>query len=327
MSLSERLLNGDPRALARLATYVENDDPIGRAALTRLYRHTGKAHVVGVTGPPGAGKSSLVNQLIAGYRERGQRVGVVAIDPTSPLTGGATLGDRIRMMDRHDDPGVFIRSMASRGQRGGLAPATAGVVHLLDAAGFDLIFIETVGIGQDEVEIAQRAHTTLLVQVPGLGDSIQTIKAGILEVGDILVVNKGDRPGAGDLVRDLLNMLALGENRGARWHVPVLRVQATNGDGIGKLVDRIDAHLAMLREHGGLAERNRAMAESELLMRLRQEIERRLHTPATATEFQRAVNEVANRRLSPAEALDDLLRLSVSTTSPSPVQGRAASDG
>lgn len=310
MSLSDRLLAGDLRALARLATYVENAHPIGREALTRLYRHTGRAHIVGVTGPPGAGKSTLVNQLIAAYRDKGRRVGVVAIDPTSPLTGGATLGDRIRMMDRHDDPGVFIRSMASRGQRGGLAPATASVVHLLDAAGFEMIFVETVGVGQDEVEIAQRAHTTLLVQVPGLGDSIQTIKAGILEVGDILVVNKSDRPGAGDLVRDLLNMLALGENRGATWHVPVLRVQATTGDGVAKLVDRLNAHYKMLFESGRLDERSRAMAESELLMRLRQEIERRLQTPATAAEFQRAVTDVANRGLSPAEAVDQLLRLS-----------------
>ena len=308
MSLSDRLLAGDLRALARLATHVENDDELGRAALARIYPSTGRAHIVGVTGPPGAGKSTLVNALIGEFRTQGRRVGVVAVDPSSPLSGGATLGDRVRMMERHADAGVFIRSMASRGHGGGLAPATAGVVHLLDAAGFDPIFVETVGVGQDEVEIARHAHTTLLLQVPGLGDSIQTIKAGILEVGDILVVNKSDRPGADELVRDLLHMLSLAERAEDDWHVPVLRAQATSGEGMSKLAERIERHRAYLRETGQLAERERQMAAIELSGRLRRELHRRLYeTGEASTEFGQAVEAVACRRADPIAAATNLL--------------------
>lgn len=308
MGLADRLLAGDLRALARLATHVENDDAVGRDALTHVYPHTGRAHVIGITGPPGAGKSTLVNALIGEFRQRDRRVGVVAVDPSSPLTGGATLGDRVRMMERHADEGVFIRSMASRGNPGGLAPATAGVVHLLDAAGFDPIFVETVGVGQDEVAIARRAHTTLLLQVPGLGDSIQTIKAGILEIGDILIVNKADRPGSDEQVRDLLHMLSLADRPPDAWRVPVLRVQATTGEGVPKLADRIDAHVAYLRDTDQLAERHRRMAAVELTARLRTEIDRRLSSAGPgAAEFREAVEAVAARRRTPGEAAADLL--------------------
>ncbi|MDP1604011.1 MAG: methylmalonyl Co-A mutase-associated GTPase MeaB, partial [Legionella sp.] len=196
MTYSQAVLNGDRLALARLLTQVENNAPEGRSALIELFPHTGRAHLVGVTGAPGTGKSSLVNQLALLYRRaENRRVAVVAVDPSSPFTGGAVLGDRVRMRDLSGDPGVFIRSMATRGSLGGLAQATANIVQVFDAAGFDIIMIETVGAGQSEVDIARLAHTTLVVEAPGLGDDIQAIKAGILEIADILVINKADRPG------------------------------------------------------------------------------------------------------------------------------------
>src|SRR5512143_2752841 len=214
MALTDSVLDGNRLALARLLTQVENDLPEGRAALAVLFAHTGQAHLVGVTGAPGTGKSSLVNQLARYYRqppagETPKRVAVVAVDPTSPFSGGAILGDRIRMRDLAGDPGVFIRSMASRGSLGGIASATAGVVQVFDAAGFDIILIETVGVGQAEVDIARLAHTTLVVEAPGLGDDIQAIKAGILEIADILVVNKADRPGIENTERALKSTLEL----------------------------------------------------------------------------------------------------------------------
>ena len=310
MGLSERVRNGDRRALARLATYVENDDPIGQAALAELYRDTGRAHVVGVTGPPGTGKSTLVNALIGHWRQQGRTLGVVAVDPSSPLSGGAALGDRIRMTERHADPGVFIRSMASRRAPGGLAATTAGVIHLLDAAGFDLVLVETVGVGQDEVAVARLAHTTLLVQAPGLGDGIQAMKAGILELGDLFVVNKADRPGADELARELSQMVHFGNVPDAKWRPPVLRVTATTGDGVDELASRTEAHLVYLRESGDLRNKERVMVAAELSSRLRFEVERRVSTfVRDSPTFASAVEESANRRTIPGEATNALLRL------------------
>src|SRR5512140_1820608 len=212
MTLTESVLSGDRLALARLLTRVENLSPDGRAALAELFPHSGKAHLVGVTGAPGTGKSSLVNRLALHFRGQKLRVAIVAVDPSSPFTGGAVLGDRVRMRDLSGDSGVFIRSMASRGSLGGLAQATAGVVQVFDAAGFEIVLVETVGAGQSEVDIARTAHTTLVVEAPGLGDDVQAIKAGILEIADVLVVNKADLPGADAAVKALTAMLELGNS-------------------------------------------------------------------------------------------------------------------
>lgn len=257
--------SGNRRALARLLTQVENGTAAGREALRTLFAASGRAHIVGVTGPPGAGKSTLVNGLIAHWRGRGLTVAVVAIDPSSSLTGGATLGDRVRMMETWADEGVFIRSMATRGALGGLSATTRGVVWLLDAFGYDRIVIETVGVGQDEVEVARTAHTTLLLQVPGLGDDIQAIKAGVLEVADILVVNKADRPGAGELKRELALMLTFGgQAEEGAWRVPILGTVASRDEGIAALAEAIEAHGRHLRAGDGWAGRERAALLDEV---------------------------------------------------------------
>jgi LAO/AO transport system kinase len=264
---------GNRRALSRLLTQVENDTSAGRAALRALYAASGRAHVLGVTGPPGAGKSTLVNQLIATWRQRGRTVAVVAVDPSSSLTGGATLGDRVRMMATFADEGVFIRSMATRGHLGGLARATRGVAWLLDAYGFDVVIVETVGVGQDEVAVARTAQTTLLLQVPGLGDDIQAIKAGVLEIADILVINKADRPGAHELKRDLAMMLTLGGHaREGAWRVPILETTATTGEGIAQLAEACERHLAHLKASGEWARRERAALLDELQGLVRSQI-------------------------------------------------------
>jgi LAO/AO transport system kinase len=271
-ALAERFRNGDRRVLSRLLTQVENDTDAGMEALRALYPLSGRAHVIGVTGPPGAGKSTLVNRLIGAWRERGKSVAVVAVDPSSSLTGGATLGDRVRMMETYADEGVFIRSMATRGHLGGLAITTRGMIWLLDAFGFDVVIIETVGVGQDEVEVARVAHTTVLLQVPGLGDGIQAIKAGILEIADLLVINKADHPGAHEVKRDLAMMMSLGE-RSARpaWRVPILETVAATGVGVAELVDACEGHLAALKERGDWDRRERAalLAEVQGLARSR----------------------------------------------------------
>jgi LAO/AO transport system kinase len=272
-ALVEWFRAGNRRALSRLLTQVENGTEAGREALRALYGASGRAHVVGVTGPPGAGKSTLVNRLIAVWRARGRTVAVVAVDPSSSLTGGATLGDRVRMMETYADEGVFIRSMATRGQLGGLARATRGVVWLLDAFGFDLVIIETVGVGQDEVEVARTAQTTLLLQVPGLGDDIQAIKAGVLEVADLLVVNKADRPGANELKRDLAMMLRLGGKAPAgAWRVPIVDTVAAKGEGVERLAGEVERHLAHLKQSGEWARRERAMAGDEVQAHIHQRI-------------------------------------------------------
>lgn len=262
--LIPRLRAGDRRALARAISLVERGGPGARELLAGAYPHAGAAHIVGVTGAPGAGKSTLVTSLAQEWRKRGTTVGIIAVDPTSPFTGGAVLGDRIRMQALGGDPGVFIRSMASRGRLGGLARATADAAVLLDAAGFQVVLIETVGAGQGEVDIARAAQTTLVVEVPGMGDEVQSIKAGMLEIADLFVVNKADREGADNTARYLRQMLHMGPGDPHGWSVPVLKAVANVGQGAVEIVDAAERHAAYLRSSGQAASRARAAAEREL---------------------------------------------------------------
>jgi len=328
MDLVESLLSGNRLSLSRLLTQVENDSHEGRAALTELFPHTGRAHLIGVTGAPGTGKSSLVNQLALNYRKQEDRsIAVVAVDPSSPFTGGAVLGDRVRMRDLSGDPKVFIRSMASRGSLGGLAQTTAGLVQVLDAAGFDLIMIETVGAGQSEVDVARLAHTTLVVEAPGMGDDIQAIKAGILETADILVVNKADRPGVENTLKALRNALELahpvrhvfhhhgqvnivdtsGIPEYNSWIPPIQKTNSLDGTGIPELAAEIAKHKDHLRQSGDWAARERSRIEAELdamiqgtlLARFRQEIPKDL--------YEETLEKIVQRELAPWEAVKSLL--------------------
>ncbi|MGZ3676453.1 MAG: methylmalonyl Co-A mutase-associated GTPase MeaB [Ktedonobacterales bacterium] len=307
--LVERLLKGDRRALARVVTLIENNAPETRHILGELHRHGGHAHVVGLTGSPGAGKSTLVMQLARELRRREQRVGIVAVDPTSPFTGGALLGDRIRMQELAGDPNVFIRSMASRGSLGGLAASTRDVVRALDAAGFDTIIIETVGAGQAEVEIVRAAQTVVVVTVPGMGDDIQAIKAGILEIADVFVVNKADRPGADQTAAELRMLLSLDAQRNERaWRVPIVKTSAASGEGIPELADKLAAHLQSLRETGQLASRSGRQARSEMLALLHQAMLARIEATVGPEEWNRLIDEVVERQTDPYTAADLLAR-------------------
>jgi LAO/AO transport system kinase len=264
--LLDAALAGETRAIARLLTRAENGDAECRPALDAIFSHAGRAHIVGITGVPGSGKSTLVARLATTVRASGRTVAIVAIDPSSPFSGGAILGDRIRMGELAGDPGVFVRSMATRGALGGLARGTLEAVDVLDAAGFDLVLIETVGVGQDEVEVARAAHTTVVVSAPGLGDDIQAIKAGILEIADIHVVSKCDRPDADRTIADLKNMLVLGmATARSAWHPPVLATSSARDEGITELVDAIDRHYATLKSSGEIDARRSDINERRLL--------------------------------------------------------------
>ncbi|TMG52640.1 MAG: methylmalonyl Co-A mutase-associated GTPase MeaB [Chloroflexi bacterium] len=304
--LIARARSGDKRSIARLLSAVENDEPSAPAVLKALYPKTGQADVVGITGPPGGGKSTLVNRLAGLYRETKMRVAIVAVDPSSPFTGGAILGDRIRMQERSLDDGIFIRSMASRGHAGGLARATARLVNVLDALGNGVVIVETVGVGQEEVDVVSVADTVCLVTVPGLGDDIQAIKAGVLEIADVLVVNKADRPGADETVRDLAQMLSLAKD--PSWKPPIVRTAARSGEGIEQLVDAIAKHRAWAEESGERTRRRREAARSEVLTLLREALLRRLEGRIGDARLDAAVSRVADRRLDPYAAVDELLR-------------------
>lgn len=304
--LRQRITGPDARALPRLATLVENEDPRGISALDLLYTLTGAAHVVGVTGPPGAGKSTLVAALIEAVRAGERRIAVIAVDPSSTLTGGAVLGDRIRMMDRYADEGVFVRSMASRGRQGGLAWATAGLVHLLDAAGYPLVFVETVGTGQDGTDIASLADTVVVVEAPGLGDGVQAIKSGLLEVGDVVVVNKADQPGAEDALRTIRATFEMGRDPGSR-RVPVLGTVAPTGRGIPELLAAIDAHDGWLTKTGERARRRERGARAEVFSGLRAVMDRRLDQGAQrSAHLAQLIQRVSNRELSPHQVIQTI---------------------
>jgi LAO/AO transport system kinase len=277
---------------------VENDGTDARDLLRKVYPHAGRAHIIGVTGPPGGGKSTLVNQIARVLRAGGRTVGIVAIDPTSPFSGGALLGDRVRMRDLAGDPGVFVRSMASRGSMGGLAQATGDAVTVLDAAGFDVVLVETVGAGQVEVDIAREAHTTILVEVPGLGDEVQAIKAGLMEIADIFAVNKADRADADQTVRALRIMLDA-DNRSTDWTPPIVKTIAITGEGVPDLVRAIDEHRAFLEKEGVLFDRQRANARSGLTRVLRHQLFDRLLEQIGENRFAQIVEQVAAHKLDP----------------------------
>ncbi|WP_322921545.1 methylmalonyl Co-A mutase-associated GTPase MeaB [Nocardioides renjunii] len=262
--LVARARQGDPAAVARLITLVEDASPLLREVMSALREHVGRAHVLGITGPPGVGKSTSTNALVAGMRRAGRRVGVLAIDPSSPFSGGALLGDRVRMGDHALDRDVFIRSMGARGHLGGLAWSTPQAVRVLDAAGCDVVVVETVGVGQSEVEVAGLADTTLVLVAPGMGDGIQAAKAGILEIGDLYVVNKADRDGADRTRRELRTMLSMADRPEGAWRPPVLRTVASTGTGIDEVLAEVDRHAAWLAESGGLARRRTARARREV---------------------------------------------------------------
>ena len=299
------VLGGNTQAAARLISLVEDGDPDGYAILRALHARTGRAYVVGITGPPGAGKSTLVDTLTAQLRAAATTVAVVAVDPTSPFTGGALLGDRIRMQDHVGDPGVYIRSMGSRGHLGGVAEATPKAIMILDAIGLSHVFVETVGVGQAEVEIVESADTTIVVVNPGWGDSVQANKAGLLEIGDILVVNKADRDGVADTMRDLEQMLDLGGQRA--WRPPVLATVATVGEGIGSVWQAVQDHRSFLESTGRLNEARSARLRQELHRAVVAELFRRAEDAAEDDRFATLTAEVDARRMDPWTAARRLL--------------------
>ncbi|HET9094019.1 MAG TPA: methylmalonyl Co-A mutase-associated GTPase MeaB [Solirubrobacteraceae bacterium] len=305
-ALARRLLGGDRRALARAITLVENDDPLGWRIVREVYPHTGRATVIGLTGPPGAGKSTLIAELTRLDRARGHSVAVLSVDPSSPFSRGALLGDRIRLSDHFLDSGVFIRSMASRGALGGLSEAALQAALLMDASGRDTVLVETVGVGQAEVDIIDHADTVVLVLMPGSGDSIQALKAGVMEIPDVIVVNKADHPLADTMVREIRSVLALGPR--SDWPVPVLRTCATSGQGVDELLGTLDAHRAQLEAEGGLAERRARHVRREVLALAVQRLRRELESALTADPtLDGLLERVVARQLDPRSAADGIL--------------------
>jgi LAO/AO transport system kinase len=304
--LAGRLLAGDKRALARAISLVENDDPEGWALVREVYPRTGRASMVGLTGPPGVGKSTLIGRLVEHARAKGREVAVLSIDPSSPFTQGALLGDRIRLTDHFLDRGVYIRSMASRGSLGGLSEATLQAALLMDASGNDDVFLETVGVGQAEVDIIDHADTVALVLMPGSGDSIQALKAGVMEIPDVIAVNKADHPLTDTMVREIRGVLSLGPQEG--WRVPIVKTEASRGEGVEELAEQIAAHREFIDSEGTLAERRRRNLMNEVVAlaagRLRRRLEAQVKDDPAVQEL---LDEVVSRRLDPASAAAKLL--------------------
>jgi GTPase len=312
--LLARLRQGDARAAARLITFCEQGPELAAQVASLVYPHTGRARIIGVTGAPGTGKSTLVDRLIEAYRASGKSVGVVAVDPSSPFTGGAILGDRVRMQLRATDPGVFIRSMSSRGHLGGLSRATHDAVRVLDALGKDVVLVETVGVGQGEVDVVRTTDTVVVVTAPGLGDEMQAIKAGIMEIGDVFVVNKSDREGADRAAAELESALKMGEEAAgdaskASWRAPVVCASAEKGAGVAEVVAALGAHGDWLASSGRLGSRRRAAREAEILEILKARLVRYvLDDGKLAARFREAVGQVERRELDPYAAAGELLR-------------------
>jgi LAO/AO transport system kinase len=313
-TLAERLLDGDRRALARAISLVEDDRPEGWELVKQVYPHTGKAAVVGFTGPPGVGKSTLIGALTKARREAGRTVGVLSIDPSSPFTQGALLGDRIRLSEHFLDQGVFIRSMANRGALGGLSEAALQAALLLDAAGREDVFVETVGVGQAEIDIIDHADTIVLVLMPGSGDSIQALKAGVMEIPDVIVINKADHPLTDTMVREIRGVLSLAnldrspeEVRG-RWRVPIVKTEASRGQGTDELIERLDEHRAHILDRGQLADRRARNLRNEVLAIATARMRRRLEEDLREDPgFQELIDQVVERRIDPASAAATLL--------------------
>ena len=305
-SLAERLIAGDKRALARAITLIENDDPAGWELVREVFPKTGRARIVGLTGPPGVGKSTLIGALTAEMRKADRDVAVLSIDPSSPFTRGALLGDRIRLSDHFLDQGVFIRSMASRGALGGLSEATLQAALLMDASGKDDVFIETVGVGQAEIDIVDHGDTIVLVLMPGSGDSIQALKAGVMEIPDVIVVNKSDHPMTDTMIREIRGVLSLGPS--GSWRVPIIKTEAAKGEGVAELAEKITEHRAHIEEEGTLDERRARNLRNEVLELAASRMRRRLEAAvADDREIRELLDRVVKRELDPASAAKELL--------------------